>query len=46
MGINFSNGGEQTARSNVMQVKYTTYDHINFSGTGYHDVVSLAITPY
>jgi hypothetical protein len=46
MGINFASGGEQTARSNVMQVKYTTYDHINFSGQGYHDVKTLAITPY
>ena len=46
MGINFSNGGAQNARSNVMQVKYTTYDHINFSGQGYHDVTTLAITPY
>ena len=46
MGVNFANGGEQTARSNVMQVKYTTYDHINFSGTGYHTVKDLSITPY
>lgn len=45
MAINFANGGSLIARPYVLQVKHVTYDKASFSGTGYHTVASVGITP-
>lgn len=45
MAINFANGGSLIARPYVLQVKHVTYDKATFSGTGYHTVAAVGITP-
>tara|TARA_A100001388_G_scaffold205784_1_gene156581 strand:+ start:921 stop:1439 length:519 start_codon:yes stop_codon:yes gene_type:complete len=45
MAINFANGGSLIAKPYVLQVKHVTYDKASFSGTGYHTVAAVGITP-
>ena len=45
MAINFANGGSLIARPYVLQVKHVTYNKATYSGTGYHTVASVSITP-
>ena len=45
MGIDFATGGLAIARPEINQIKTTTWDQIQFSGNGYHDIATVGITP-
>ena len=45
MGIDFATGGLAIARPQVYQIKYATWNMIQFNGTGYHDIATCSITP-